>query len=219
MKVSKAVAISQSQNSTIVNMILNYLLHFALLAAPVISTPISTVSTSKHLSRRDYWDDNIKDVIERVVDSTNSLTQKVKAFSGKIEDAGPVVEGSNALLSTIQNGTITVKSADTLSLLEVVAILPSVTQLNSAVKGVSDALIAKKFVFDSASLTTVVLEQLNQQKNGAQGLVDALLSKMPKYLPESLGQTLSNPSLNSLNEAVIAYGGSRWPGSSSPPVF
>jgi hypothetical protein len=200
-------------------MLLKYLFHIALLATPIVSIPISTVPNSKRLSQRDLWDDAIKDVLESVVDSTNTLTQKVKAFRGKIEDTVPIVEGSAALLSTIQNGTITVKSADRLSLLEVVAILPSVLKLNSAVQGVSEALIEKKSLFDSAALTSVVLDQLNQQKSGAQGLVDALLAKMPQLLPDSLGQSLSNPSLNALDKAVIAYGGSTWPVSSNQPTW
>jgi hypothetical protein len=188
-------------------MILKTTLQAFLLIAPIIASPLPSALSATKLERRNLFDDTIKSVLNSVVDSTNDLTTKVQAFTGNIADSAPILEASTGLLGTIQNGTAIVKSADTLSLIQTLAALPSVFELNTAVEGVSNALIKKKSTFDSGGLTSVVLDQLQQQKSAAQGLVDALLDKLPKYLPSSLGTLLSDPALEALDKAVKAFGG------------
>jgi hypothetical protein len=188
-------------------MIITNLLSFALLAAPIIASPLTSTPSLKEraLAERSLFDDTIKDVLNGVIDSTKSLTAAVQNFSGNVADAGPIVEKSTGLLSTISSGTATIQGADSLSLLGLLGILPSVLSLNSAVEGVSNALIDQKPKFDAAGLSTVVLSQLQDQQKAAQGLVDTLLSKLPSYIPSSLGQILSSPSLEALAKAISVY--------------
>jgi hypothetical protein len=187
-------------------MMLTNLLSLALLAAPIIAVPLSSVE-ERALKERTFFDDTIKDVINGVIDSTNALTAAVQNFSGNVADAAPIVTQSSDLLATITNGTATVQSADSLSLLGLLGLLPSVTGLNTAVEGVSSALIDQKPKFDAGGLSSVVLSQLQDQQKGAQALVNTLLTKLPPYIPSSLGQILSAPSLDALAHAIDVYSG------------
>src|ERR1700712_4928263 len=154
-------------------MMLTNLLSLALLAAPIIAVPISSVE-ERALAERAFFDDTIKDVINGVIDSTNALTAAVRNFNGSVTAAGPIVQQSSNLLDTINNGTATVQSADSLSLLGLLGLLPSVEGLNTAVESVSGALIDQKSKFDAGGLSAVVLSQLQDQQKGAQALVNTL---------------------------------------------
>jgi hypothetical protein len=182
-------------------------LYFFLYAAPILAAPLSSTATieERQIVERDLLGIKFKAVIDGVVDSTNALTTAVDGFSGNVADAGPILEASAALESTIQNGTSTVQNSLSLTLEGVLFILPSVLALNSAVEGVSQALVSKKSVFDSAGLSPVVLEQLQEQQGAAQSLVNVLITKLPAYLPTGLGEILSSPALAALSYAISVY--------------
>lgn len=190
-------------------MMLTNLLSFALLASPLIAAPLSSTPSiqERALAERNFLsflDDTIKDVINGVVDATNTLETAVTGWSGQVQDTAPILAGSAGLLATIQNGTATVQNADDLTIIGLLGILTPTISLNKAVAGVSDALIQKKPQVDAAGITTVVLGQLQDQQKAAQSLVDTLLTKLPP-LTESLGKILSAPSLKSLADAIGVY--------------
>jgi len=147
----------------------------------------------------------VKDVIDGVVDKTNALTTAVESFTGDLSAAPALLEASSGLQTTIENGTATVQNTHSLSLAGVLVILPSVLSLNSAVEGVSRALVSKKSLADSSGLTPVVLQQLQAQQSAAQSLVNVLITKLPPYLPTGLGEILSAPSLQALAYAIKVY--------------
>jgi hypothetical protein len=188
-------------------MMVQNIFYFALLAASAIASPLSYESTleTKQLSKRTFLDDTIKDVLKDVVTRTDSLTAAVRQFSGKVEDAAPILDASSGLQSSIKNGTAIIQNADTLSLTEVLVILPNVLSLNTAVEGVSTALIRKKPSFDAAGLSPIVLQQLQDQQSAAQSLVNVLITKLPPYLPTGLGEILSKPSLEALADAIAVF--------------
>jgi len=189
-------------------MMLTNILPFALLAASVIASPLSSYDTplaERQLAERQLLDNTIEDVINEVVASTNSLTAAVQAFNGSLDLAPPIVTASTALLNTISTGTTTISDAQSLDLLGVLGILPSVIALNTAVEGASGALVEKKPDFDSLGLSSIVLGQLQSQQTAAQGLVNTLLTKLPAYLPSALGEILSSPSLEALAYAISVY--------------
>ncbi|KAE9967577.1 hypothetical protein EG327_011391 [Venturia inaequalis] len=185
-------------------------LPFALLASQLTAAPLSSPTIDQGaIDKRtlsSLIDDTIKDVINNVVNSTNSLETAVLGWSGKVEDTAPILAGSNSLLKAIQTGTAKVSNADDLSLVGLLGILTPTISLNKAVAGVADALIEKKTQADAAGLTAVVLGQLQDQRKAAQSLVDTLLTKLPS-LTESLGKILASPSLKSLAEAIDVYSG------------
>jgi hypothetical protein len=180
---------------------------FVLFAAPIIASPLLSAPTSKErqLAKRDLLGIKFKDVIDSVVDSTNALTTAVENFNGDISESPAILEASSSLQSTIQNGTAAVQDSLSLTLAGVLVILPSVLSLNSAVEGVSNALVSKKSQFDSAGLSPVVLQQLQEQQGAAQSLVNVLITKLPPYLPTGLGEILSSPSLQALSYAISVY--------------
>jgi len=201
------VLFDQTYSSNRNRMKLINVLYFVLFAGPIIASPLSSASTfeEKQVTERDLLGVKIKDVIDGVVDSTNALTTAVENFSGDIADSPAILEASTSLQSTIQNGTVTVQNTLSLTLAGVLVILPSVLSLNSAVEGVSDALISKKSLFDPAGLSPVVLQQLQEQQGAAQSLVNVLITKLPPYLPTGLGEILSAPSLQALSYAISVY--------------
>ncbi|KAE9962111.1 hypothetical protein EG328_000894 [Venturia inaequalis] len=139
-------------------------LPFALLASQLIVAPLSSPTIDQGaIDKRtlsSLIDDTIKDVINNVVNSTNSLEIAVLGWSGKVEDTAPILAGSNSLLKAIQTGIAKVSNADDLSLVGLLGILTPTISLNKAVVGVADALIEKKTQADAAGLIAVVLGQL-----------------------------------------------------------
>jgi hypothetical protein len=67
------------------------------------------------------------------------------------------------------------------------------------------ALINKRSEFEKAFLAFMVSDQLIQQKAAAQKLVDAIVAKLPAYVPGVIGTTLAGPILANLDKAVLAY--------------
>jgi hypothetical protein len=188
-------------------MMLSNVLHFALLVAPILASPLSYTSTleEREIVQRDLLGLKFKAVIDDVVGKTNALTKAVNGFSGDILESGPILDASTALQGTIQNGTAVVQNSLSLTLAGVLVILPSVVNLNSAVEGVAAALVSKKSLFDSSGLSPVVLEQLQEQQSAAQSLVNVLITKLPPYLPTGLGEILSAPSLQALSYAIAVF--------------
>jgi hypothetical protein len=186
---------------------LTNIFYTALFAAPILASPLSSTSTfeESQVAKRDLLGIKFKAVIDDVVESTNALTSAVEGFSGNIADSPAILEASSTLQSAIQNGTTIVQNSLTLTLAGVLVILPSVLNLNTAVESVSQALVSKKSVFDSAGLSPIVLQQLQEQQGAAQSLVNVLITKLPPYLPTGLGEILSSPSLQALSYAITVY--------------
>jgi hypothetical protein len=169
------------------------------------ATPLPSSGTAVQLAERDIFDQTIRQVIDNVISGLSQLTWSVRAFDGNVSNSIPILDASSSLLNSIQVGTVLVRNADVLSLIQTLEALPATFGLNDAVKGAVDALIAKKPVFDSSGLTAVVLQQLQGQQAASQSLVDVLLNKLPRYLPSSIGETLSNPILKELSTAVQVF--------------
>lgn len=184
-------------------MMLTNLFSLALLASPIIAAPLTPPESTGEQS---FVDTTIKDVLTSVVDSTIALSVAVKAFDGKVENAGPIVTTSQGLLDTITNGTKIVQAAQHLDYIGLIAITGPTLDLNKAVDKVSEAIVGKKPLFETAGLVPVVLEQLKGQQVAAQALVNTLLTKVPLGTAP-LGETLSAPSLAGLEYAIEVYSG------------
>ncbi|KAF2668128.1 hypothetical protein BT63DRAFT_479550 [Microthyrium microscopicum] len=188
-------------------MIFQSIIYAALLVTPIVTSPVSAPRAVQEETLAKRSDDTIKNVLQDVITKTNALTAVVNSFTGDVAGAAPILTDSTDLQGSLTNGTGVINSASSLSLEGVLVLLPSVLSLDSSVEGVSNALINKKPTFDSAQLSSVVLQQLQGQQTAAQGLVTVLLGKLPSYLPSALGKALSAPALNALAKAVSTYGG------------
>jgi len=187
-------------------MLLKHILSHGVMAATAFAIPTASSTSLQHVeaTKRSPFD-TIQVVVQDVVKSTNALTEAVNDFSGKVEDALPLLEASAALQTTIEEGNAKVQKSPSLLLTQVLIILPDVLDLNSAVGAVSSALVRKKGIFDEAMLTPVVLEQLQGQQGAAQTFVNTLITKLPLYMPVGLGELLSAPALLSLQYAIFVF--------------
>jgi hypothetical protein len=102
-------------------------------------------------------------------------------------------------------GIAKISSTTAMGLTDAIQILGQVSNLNTAVEGVVKGLIEKKGLFDKAGLTAVVSDRLIEEKNAAQELVTAVVSKLPSYIPGAIGTTAAGPILTKLDQAVAAF--------------
>jgi hypothetical protein len=174
---------------------------FSLLAFSAFSSPVQTRNT--HLHRRDYA--TIKAVLDDVIKNLNDLTAKAKGWKGEAIDAVPILDSSAALLKSLQTGYTKCNQTGPIGLTDAISILMPVNSLNNAVDAVVNALIEKKPQFDKAFLTIVVSDQLIMQKAAAIKVIDAVIAKLPAYVPGVVGTTLVGPVLTKLEKAITAF--------------
>jgi hypothetical protein len=147
-------------------------------------------------------------VMNQITRQLGDMKKSIAAFTGETITAVPLLDSASAILATIKSGTDGVMAGGPLGLLEVVAILGPLASLNSAVGQVTQALLAKKPQFDEAGLTFIVFDQLEGFNIEAKKLVDAILGKMPAYLPKGLTGPFAQPIVDKLQQAVDSFKGS-----------
>jgi hypothetical protein len=174
---------------------------FSLLAFSTLASPVSNNHAS--LNRRDY--PTIKAVLDEVIKNLNDLTSKAKTWKGEAIDAVPILDSSAVLLKSLQKGYTTCSNTTAIGLTDAISILMPVNTLNNAVDAVVNALIDKKPLFDKAFLTIVVSDQLIMQKEAAVKVIDAVIAKLPAYVPGVVGTTLVGPVLTKLDKAITAF--------------
>jgi hypothetical protein len=147
-------------------------------------------------------------VMNTITRQLGDMKKSIASFTGDTITAVPLLDSASAILATIKGGSESVSAGGPLGLLEVVAILGPLASLNSAVGQVTQALLAKKPQFDQAGLTFIVFDQLDGFNVEAKKLVDAILGKMPAYLPKGLTGPFAQPIVDKLQQAVDAFKGS-----------
>jgi hypothetical protein len=144
-------------------------------------------------------------VMNTITKQLGEMKKSIAAFTGDTITAVPLLDSASAILATIKSGSDAVSAGGPLGLLEVIAILIPLTSLNSAVGQVTQALVAKKPQFDEAGLKFIVFDQLDGFNTEAKKLVDAILGKMPAYLPKGLTGPFAQPIVDKLQQAVDAF--------------
>lgn len=93
-----------------------------------------------------------------------------------------------------------------MSLTDALTLQQSATGLTTSANQTVQALIQKKPVFDQLGVSSVVGQQLVSQKTAADGLGNAIVSKVP-----AIGQSIAQQSVGqitgSLDQAIAVYGG------------
>lgn len=105
----------------------------------------------------------------------------------------------------LKDGQVTVSSTEAIGLIDAIQVLYPVYKLNTAVGAVVNILMEKRAMFDKAGVTMVVADRLDEEKDAAQALVTAVVSKLPAYLPGIIGTTAAQPILNKLDKAAAAF--------------
>ncbi|GAB1200416.1 M-myrmeciitoxin-Mp1 [Aspergillus pseudonomiae] len=122
------------------------------------------------------------DIIAEISSKTDALDSAIKGYSGG--DPSKVESASADLVSTITKGTETIKGGDEISTSDALGLPGPVQDLTKKVEQAVDDIIAKKDQFVKAGAGGKVKESLNQQKSAADGLADAITSKVPEALKD-----------------------------------
>jgi hypothetical protein len=117
----------------------------------------------------------------------------------------PILDISQDILKVLKSGGPKIMNSTAMGLVDTIAILIPVYNLNTAVNSTVTALIAKKPDFDKAYVSIVIQDQLDQYKTHAKSVVDAVVAKLPDYIPGMIGTFLASPILSNLDSAVAAY--------------
>jgi hypothetical protein len=173
--------------------------------------PVQKLQNGQSLSRRDTLSEQgpqdfpAQIVMNGVSNSLNELTKAIKKFDGEAINAVPVLDVSQAIIKKLKDGPTEIMAGTTMGLVDAISILLPVYTLYTAADNAVKSLIEKKPLFDKAYVTIVVADQLEQYKETAQKLVDAIVAKLPAYLPGVIGTTIAGPILTIIDNAVAAY--------------
>ncbi|SMY20256.1 unnamed protein product [Zymoseptoria tritici ST99CH_1A5] len=116
----------------------------------------------------------IPDALDAITKATTDAGNAVQAFNGDFTD---VASTSADILSAISAADAVVKSVDTLTSDQVVALLDPTTRLNAAVKTAIDNTIAQHDALVSACFASEILQALQQQQTQSAALVDDIAAK------------------------------------------
>jgi hypothetical protein len=174
-----------------------------LLLTSVFALPSTPSQLSSRLQRRDLA--TVQGGLRRVASLIDDLTTKAKPFDGDVIQAVPVLETSALILNAIKDETKKISNTEALSFTETISILGTVYTLNNAVGDLVNVLIEKKPLFTKAFIAIVVADQLEMQTEAARLLVDAVVAKLPSYIPGVIGTFVASPILTKLERAVTAF--------------
>lgn len=176
---------------------MKYSLTLAALAAGVYATNLPRVVLERDLA-------TIQGVIGDVSTKLDALNSAAQSFSG---DAAGLTQASSDLSSTIQSGTSTVQGTDALTLTDAVSLQSTVQGLQGTAQTLVDNLGSKKSAIEQAGLCDTVLQQSEGLSTDSQGLIDAIVGKVPQEA-QSIAQNLVAGFTSTLqqNQANFAQG-------------
>jgi len=152
----------------------------------------------------------------------DSLAAKAKQWDGDAERGVPLLEGSEAVLAFIKAGVEKIKGTGAMGLLDSISIIGTENTLMKSVEAVMNAFTAQKPKFEKAFLSAVVFDQLETQLKASQQMVDAIVSKLPSYIPGAIGTAMAQPILDKLTAAIAVFapagGSGAAPSSGSSPA-
>ncbi|KAL5332478.1 hydrophobic surface binding protein A-domain-containing protein [Aspergillus crustosus] len=126
-----------------------------------------------------------------------------------------IVSQSDTLVSTIRSGTDTVNAQPNLNQLDALDLVPPTQQLASDTESTVQSLIGVKEAILDLGEGCTTLESLQAQFDAANGLSDAVVSKVPEALAD-ISKELADTIANAIKAGIDAYQGS-CDGSTPPP--
>jgi Hydrophobic surface binding protein A len=172
----------------------------------VLAGPLSIVDSQNQLhqvQKRDLT--TIWSILNIITDDLNKMNKTIEVFDGDPLKAVPILDAAAITLKDLKMGFDKVNATDELNLITSAVILYPVYYLYYAVDGVTSQLVAKKDLFDKASVLFVVQDELQAFKKTAGDLITATLSKIPWYLGIISGP-IGNSIKGMLDTAAKAYG-------------
>lgn len=138
-----------------------------------------------------------KKVVESITSSVESLDSAVQSYDGN--DKTPVIDASDALVKSLDDGKTTIDGLDSLSASDAGPLSGSLMTLSSKSQTLTDDLKGKRGDVEKAGECDAVRKALGDINTSAQALVDAAVSKIPKGL-QSLAQGFVSQFTNSFKE-------------------
>jgi len=129
---------------------------------------------------------SVTDTFNAIQAGIDKMVANVKAYTGgSAAQVAAIQSDSDNVLKIIRDGTDKVAKSPAMGIADAIGILGPVGTLSSKVDEIINALASKKEVLTKNNLASVVLKDLQDQKNAAEKLVTAILNNLP--LPSLLG--------------------------------
>jgi hypothetical protein len=128
---------------------------------------------------------SVTDTFNAIQAGIDKMVANVKAYTGGSAQVAAIQSDSDNVLKIIRDGTDKVAKSPAMGIADAIGILGPVGTLSSKVDEIINALASKKEVLTKNNLASVVLKDLQDQKNAAEKLVTAILNNLP--LPSLLG--------------------------------
>jgi len=154
----------------------------ALLATAVVAKPIDT-TTLDVLAPLDL--PTVQTVFTAVQEKIDKMVAQVKEFTGDTKQMEPILAASSDILAALNDGAGKISSSPAMGIADALGILGPVGTMASKVDEIVSALTVKKETFDKASVTAVVIQQLQDQRLAADKLAKAIVANLP--LPGLIG--------------------------------
>lgn len=135
----------------------------------------------------------VTNVLNDVGSGVETLDSAVQSYDGS--DSSPVVDASQKLLGTIQDGKTTVDGSEDLSLGDALALQGPVEELTDKVQALADNLKGKKDTVQEAGECSTARELITNINGASQDLIDSVISKVPpaaQPIAEDLAADLRN---------------------------
>lgn len=147
----------------------------------------------------------IQGAITSVNSALTTLDTSIKAISGP-QDAQTVLTNSQAVQTAITNATQTVQGTSAISLTDALQLQQSAQTLTTNANSTVTDLVAKKQVIQAAGETQATLQSLQGQQQAANGLANAIVSKVPAGV-QSIAMQQTMQVSAALNKGIVAFGG------------
>ncbi|KAK2067289.1 hypothetical protein P8C59_001045 [Phyllachora maydis] len=177
----------------------------------------ATALAAPQLLKRDLA--TLQTAITNIASSLGALDKAIKGITADVSSTQPVLEAATAAQKVLSSAATNISASQPLSLSDALSLQTAGKDLTTAVNTTIGDLVAKKPVFDQMGVSSIVLTQLQAQKNASAALTAAIVSKIP-----AIGQGIANQTISQstavIDQAIAAFSapGSATTGTATPPA-
>ncbi|KAI3547083.1 hypothetical protein CSPX01_03915 [Colletotrichum filicis] len=119
----------------------------------------------------------IQGAVTSVQGALTKLNTAVQGVGNDVASAQPILAASTEVQNTLSKAATDIQGAQPLQLQEALGLQQTATDLTSSATTLIDTLVSKKPNFDQIGVSSVVLQNLQQQKTASASLGTAIVSK------------------------------------------
>ncbi|KAI9709527.1 MAG: hypothetical protein M1820_003287 [Bogoriella megaspora] len=146
----------------------------------------------------------IQNALNAINTAAGTLDTNVKAFDGSAGAVTTLESDSAAVLDAINTGNSEIAPTDPISDNDALAVAGTTNTLITTLNQTIDDLIAQRQAFDSAGVSSTVLDQLQQQSIAADTFGATVVSKIPSDL-QGIAQSLTAQITAAFQRGIAAY--------------